>query len=446
MKMNKTLLAFAAMMFPVAIWAGDEPTEPQTITLTAEEQELVNSSNDFALRLFKNARTDGNMVLSPLSVTYALGMLNNGAAGITREEICQTLGFGDTGADGINAFCRKMLTEAPLLDEQTKVMISNAIFLNEPRYLLPEFMDIAHNYYDAETQTRDFHDGQTMEVINQWASDHTMGMIEDILNDNSFNPDAASYLLNAVYFKGAWTLKFDKNETQSEAFNEGKSVPMMHLFNDLPYRENDDYQALALPYGDQAYRMTILLPRKGKTIDDVADKLDAVAWKRLQWLTMEQVDVKLPRFENETDLNLVDIMKAMGMTTAFDPSLADIPNFCNTPQYISNMFQSAKIKLDEEGTEAAAVTVVETSDTAIPGEPIIYEFHANRPFIYFISEQSTGAIFFIGQYTGEGTTANIGLPQISGKAENTYYNLNGQQMNGQPAKGIYIVNGKKVVK
>lgn len=211
--MKKTFLALATMMMVFAAQAQDYQ-EPKWIQLTAEERALVKGSVDFSFRLFKETRGDINQVISPLSVTYALGMLNNGAAGVTRQEICQTLGFGDTGADGINQFCRKMLTEMPTLDEQTKVMLSNAIFLNQPRYFLPEFLEIAHNYYDAETQSRDFHDGETMNVINQWGSDHTMGMIDKVLSEDTFNPDAASYLLNAVYFKGVWTLKFDKEETK----------------------------------------------------------------------------------------------------------------------------------------------------------------------------------------------------------------------------------------
>jgi len=447
MNLNRTLLALAAMLLPVALWADDGTTEPKPITLTAEEQGLVNNSNDFALRLFKEARTEGSMVISPLSITYALGMLNNGAAGVTRQEICQTLGFGDTGADGINAFCRKLLTESPTLDELTKVMISNAIFLNEPRYFLPEFLEIAHTYYDAETQTRNFGDGETMNVINQWASDHTMGMIDEILKEDSFDPEAASYLLNAVYFKGTWTLKFNKDETQDEVFNGGGSVPMMHLQNNLPYVENDDYQALILPYGNQAYRMTILLPREGKTIDDVLNKLDAKKWSNLRRMPTELVDVKLPRFETDTNINLVDIMKALGMPSAFDPIAADIPYYCNLNQFISKMFQSGKIKLDEEGTEAAAVTVIETYDNAMPDDPKLYEFHANRPFLYFISEQSTGVIFFVGQYTTEGFTAHIDQPDISKNTGNTYYNLNGQRLSKQPAKGIYIEGstGRKMV-
>ena len=456
MKLHKTLLALAALTLAVVAKAQDY-NEPKWIELTKEERALVKGSTDFSFRLFKETRGDINQVISPLSVTYALGMLNNGAAGVTREEICQTLGFGETGADGINAFCRKMLTELPALDEQTKVMLSNAIFLNQPRYFLPEFLNIAHSYYEAETQARDFADGETMDVINQWASEHTMGMIKQVFNKTTFNPLAASYLLNAVYFKGVWTLKFDKDETKDEVFNGKETVPMMHMTNYLPYTENDDYQALALPYGNESYRMTVLLPREGKSIDNVLATLNADTWLyRLQWMGEAEVDVKLPRMDITTNQDLVETMKALGMPSAFDPLTADIPNYINVPQYISNMFQVARIKMDEEGTEAAAVTVIETADSGIPHEPEFYEFHADRPFLYVISERSTGTILFIGQYMGEnvvsGNTTAIDLRHAeeteNGKWLNgQWFDLSGRKLCTPPAKGLYIDGrtGRKIL-
>ena len=450
MKLRNTLLALAALTLAVAAKAQDY-NEPKWIELTQEEQALVKGSTDFSLRLFKETRGDINQVISPLSITYALGMLNNGAAGVTREEICQTLGFGDTGADGINAFCRKMLTELPALDEQTKVMLSNAIFLNQPRYFLPDFLDIAHSCYEAETQTRDFADGKTMDVINQWASDHTMGMIEEVLNEDTFNPLAVSYLLNAVYFKGVWTLKFDKDETKDEMFNGKETVPMMHMKNGLPYTENDNYQALALPYGNESYRMTVLLPREGKSIDNVLASLDADTWLyRLQWMGITEVDVKLPRMDITTNQDLVETMKALGMPSVFDPLTADIPNYINVPQYICDMFQVARIKMDEEGTEAAAVTV-EMSTGGMPHEPEYHEFHADRPFLYVINERSTGTILFIGQYMGENVvsdnTTDIDLRHAEETESGKYFDLSGRKLCTPPAKGLYIDGrtGRKIL-
>ena len=449
MKLKRTLLALAMMILALAAQAQDYQ-EPKKIQLTAEEKALVESSVDFSFRFFKKTRGDISQVVSPLSVTYALGMLNNGAAGVTRQEICQTLGFGDTGADGINAFCRKMLTELPALDEQTKVMLSNAIFLNQPRYFLPEFLEIAHTYYDAETQTRNFADGKTMNVINQWASDHTMGMIKEVFDESTFNPDFASYLLNAVYFKGTWMMKFDKEETKDEVFNGRETVPMMHMRNYLPYAETDDYQALMLPYGIGSYCMTVLLPREDRSIENVLASFNAGIWLgKLQWMwDVEEIDVKLPRMDITTNLDLIETMSALGMPSAFDPLKADIPGCYNIPQCISLMSQTAKIKMDEEGTEAAAVTVIGTTDGIFI--PKFYEFHADRPFLYIISELSTGAILFIGQYMGENvvsnpTSVNEELRIKNGEWEEAaIYNLSGQRLS-KMQKGINILDGRKIL-
>ena len=412
-------LAVALTAAPLAGCSDDDhgievPTDNalKSISLTRAQQELVTASNDFAFNLFRRATlpVEGtsalaepkSTILSPLSITYALGMLNNGAAGETQQQINEVLGFGDTGADGINAFCQKMLTEAPALDKLTKVMIANNIYVNEGYKQLPDFVAKAKEFYDAKPETRNFHDGKTCDVINRWASDHTEGMIDKVLTEDEFNPDAVSYLLNAIYFKGAWKEKFSKSQTRNEAF-EGreKKVPMMHQENEFSYTEDDLCQALRLPYGNGAYSMTILLPREGKNVDELLLSLNAESWRQYQDMGYAIADVKLPRFESKTDLSLKDIMASLGMPKAFTPFEAEFPNFCDVPTYIGMMKQVARIKLDEEGTEAAAVTVIGDFATSVPMEPQHVTFHATRPFLYVISERSTGAIFFIGKYVGD---------------------------------------------
>lgn len=421
---------------------------PKEIELAEGEQELIDSNNDFAFNLFRKARGEKSKILSPLSITFALGMLNNSAEGQTLQEINQTLGFGEAGADAINAFCQKMLKESNTLDEKTKALIANTIFVNEGcGYRLQEgFVDKVNTYYDAQPQNRDFYDGETMDVINQWASDHTMGMIPKVLDEKTFDPTAVSYLLNALYFKGIWSSPFRKENTQDEPFGGGDEVPMMHMEKSIGYAENDLYQAVRLPYGNGAYRMDVFLPREGKTVGEVLETLSGSNWQQKYQNTL--IDLKLPRFETSTNQPLVQVMAELGMPTAFTEE-AEFPYFCNAPCCISDMFQVAKIKLDEEGTEAAAVTVIGVETTSMP--PVPTSFHANRPFLYVISEQSTGAIFFIGQYTGS-VTADIRSGIIGTKAEprtdanNLIYNLSGQRLSQEPARGLYIKNGKVMIK
>ena len=413
---------------------------PKEIELSEGEQQLIVGNNDFAFKLFRKARGDKSCIMSPLSITYALGLLNNGAAGQTQQEINQVLGFGEAGVDGINQFCHKMLQEAETLDSHTKSLIANTIFVNEGfgYRLQDDFTKKAHDYYNAEPQNRDFADGQTMDVINQWASDHTEGLIKEVLNEDSFDPTVVSYLLNALYFKGMWSSPFDAAETKEETFGSGAKVPMMHKHDtSFDYTENELYQAVNLPYGNGAYLMTIFLPCKDKTIGDVLESLNGSNWQVKK--SHCDVDLKLPRFETNTRLELVEIMADLGMPTAFTGA-ADFPYFCNVPIYIGNMFQVAKIKLDEEGTEAAAVTVIEEKPTSTP---YMTEFHATRPFFYVISEQSTGSIFFMGQYTGDVTT-DIQTMNRSSLTKNHYYNLQGQRISSLQ-KGLNIVNGRKVL-
>ena len=420
------------------------------ISLTDEERQLVKSNNDFAIRLFRQARDEKSSVISPLSITYALGMMNNGAAGQTQQEINDVLGFGEAGADGINQFCRKMLSESGTLDKETRVDIANTIYVNSHWgiELQAPFVQKANEYYDAQPETRDFYDGVTRDVINQWSSDHTEGMVKEILSKDEFDKDTESYLLNALYFKGPWTTKFDPNNTVEESFNGGAVVPMMHIPRgefmggaEFAYTENDLYQAIKLPYGNEAYQMTVILPQPDKTIDDVLDKMDGQNWQFHGRGTI--VDLKLPRFKTEASTDLKPVMSALGMPTAFILDLAEFPDFCNMPTFIGLMKQVAKINVNEEGTEAAAVTVIGAETSGMPGTA---DFHATRPFIYIISERSTGIIFFIGQYMGEIT---MDIPQIevstSTTANPAIYDLQGRRLDGAPAKGVYIQNGRKYI-
>jgi serpin B len=284
--------------------------------------------------------------------------------------------------------------------------------MNQGFNLNPDFVRKANYYYDAYPQTRDFHDPQTLTEINQWASDHTEHMIEKVL-DNDFNENAVSYLLNAIYFKGSWTYKFDKSRTKVEDFifpdeTDGLlSCNMMQMHSDIDYAVTDQYQAVRLPYGNGSFQMTVLLHKIQQTdppLPIVELDLRPTVPTLEQWqeinrnMSQREVMLKMPRFETESKIDLIEIMKRLGMTDAFIAEDADFSNFCDVPTYIGLMKQVAKIKLDEEGTEAAAVTVIGVDWTS--EAPSYISFIANRPFIYVISEKKSGAIFFIGQYTG----------------------------------------------
>ena len=395
--------------------------DPQPIQLTEAQRVFANDNNQFTLNFLKTVNevdnTGKSFIYSPLSITYVLGMVNDAATGQTEKELEQTLGFHEGGIKAVNEYCKKLIDGLPKVDESVKLNIANAIFLNKHYTLKEQFQKDMNDYYDAKAEALDFSSSQTLSRINGWCNEKTNGMIPTILND--VNPNMVSYLLNAIYFKADWRSKFDKNNTKEEAFtteNGTITLPLMHQNVLISYLKTDTYSAVILPYGSGLWNMTVLLPEEGKTTDDVIKELaesstvNNPGWCETggNYFQGYEVDLKLPRFETDSDTDklgikdgLVGLMKNMGINLAFDSYLAEIPNMCNAPVYIAMMRQKAKIKVNEEGSEAAAVTVAGMlENSAGPMEYPKSTFHANRPFVYVIREASSGVILFIGKFTG----------------------------------------------
>lgn len=378
------------------------------IELTRGEKDLVLSNNDFAFNLLRQATVideagsgqERTLVLSPFSITTVLSMLNNGAVGLTQQQINQVLGFTDVSQ--ANVFCQKLMRQAPRLDEKTRIAIANNIYVNKGYQLKPDFLQTAQSYYMAQPTTLDFHDAKTMDIINQWAKDKTEGMISEVVNEKSFEPDAISYMLNATYFKGEWARKFNADMTHEEPFYSEidnktvRQVSMMQQEGTFSYTQSDDYQLLQMPFGNGLYAMTFILPREGNTLNDVKWGISGSWWQELpKQMMSRKVQVRIPRFEISTNIDLVQLMSNLGMPLAFTEA-AEFPDLCQQPAFIGKMNQCARIKVNEQGAEAAAVTTVTGMPTSVMGTAFV----ANRPFLYVISEQSTGTILFIGQYTG----------------------------------------------
>ena len=461
--MKRTSLLICTILMAVTTFAQDGGTK--NIELTDAEQTLVRQNSDFAFNLFRKTRGTENHVISPLSITYALGMLNNGAEGITREEICQVLSGGSltdyADVATMNAFCRKMLTESALLDKDTRMAIANALYFNGDRniiHLKPAFKDAVATYYDAQPSVLSFSDPATLDIINQWVADKTDDMIHDLLTpDDMGDPNLVSFLLNAICFKGAWENQFDEQLTVNSYFDSGKQTAMMmSQENDFLYAENDLYQSVILPYGNGSYQMTLFLPRIGSTLDGMLAAMDGNSWNSADY-KRRGVLLSMPRIETDTKQDLVDIMASLGMKNAFlKYDGHGFLDFCyvgdneeNSEQcWISLMKQKAHLKLDEKGTEAAAATAIGVVNKGASHD---VEFIANRPFLYVISERSTGSIFFIGQYMGDTTTgvhamANDKKVRSNDKA---VYDLQGRRVAAGDSstlkKGIYIIGGKKKV-
>ena len=454
-----TLIVLTILMSTVAFAQGGEQ---KSIKLSDAERKLVEQNSDFAFNLFRKTRDTESHVISPLSITYALGMLNNGAEGITREEICQVLSGGQqkdyADVATMNAFCRKMLTESALLDKDTRMAIANTIYFNGDRKdisLKSAFKEAAAKYYDATPSVLSFSDEASLGIINQWVADKTDGMVRDLLKPEDMqDPNLVSFLLNAICFKGAWVSPFEEGAAEKNYFDgEKRMATYMFQRNDFRYVETDLYKSVILPYGNGSYQMTVFLPHKDKTIDDLLAIMNGKNWNAADYQRYN-VYLSIPRIETDTNQDLEEIMTSLGMKNAFikdnGHGFMDFCYFGDNEAYsdqcwISLMRQKAHLKLDEKGTEAAAATVIAIADKGMPAQ--MKEFIADRPFLYIISERSTGSIFFIGQYMGE-ITSGTSLHTIETLATDhpALYDLQGRRIQSEPQKGLYIKNGKKILK
>ena len=383
----------------------EEEIDPEFMVLSDAQYDLVKRNNNFALNLFSEMKGVGSNVVSPMSVTYLMAMLANGAEASTREEIMDAIGAKDFDIDEMNAFYAYLIRRAKTADKQTTLNIANYIALNKEFKLKKKFASTIADSYQGAVESLDFTNPESTKRINGWCSEHTNNMIPTIIDQ--VEPSAVAYILNAIYFNGTWTDKFDKNNTNKEQFNgytrDIMYVDMMHRNAKYYYTSNDVYSAVTLPYGSGAYSMTVILPNEGKFITDLTRTLNADTIASLR-RNMEEclVDLKLPRFTTEMKLPLKGIVAKLGAPSMFDATRADFSSFANGNVYVSEMLQKAKIEVSEEGTKAAAVTMGMVKLTSMrPQEPRRVDFHCDRPFVYMIQDNYTGAILFMGQFTGK---------------------------------------------
>jgi serpin B len=327
-------------------------------------------------------------------------MLSNGADGATFNEIRETFGFAGASNEELNTYYLKMLTELTAVDPQVILESANSIWLNKDFVPLNTFKEVNQTKYNAEIRKEDFANPATLRLINAWCAEKTHGKIDEILKELSAG--ARLYLLNALYFKGRWSHPFDKGETRKATFtnenNSVSSVNMMHQQLQLNYFQGPQFAIAEAPYGNEAFSMVFLLPAEGLTVASAVESLDASVWKdALSKLQERSVHLSLPRLELEYEIPLNDVLQSMGITSAFDPEKADFSRI--TPDeslFVSFVKQKTTLEVNEEGSEAAAVTVVGMTSAPGPGADLSVSLTLDRPFLFFIKEKSTGLILFAG--------------------------------------------------
>lgn len=398
------LLIFSLLILNACHQNDDEPGEQKTIELDEKSAELIEADNTFGFELLQKIRAnsdDENIMISPLSISLALAMAYNGADGNTKTEMEHAMKLNGLTPDQINQSYKMLIKALQSLDEDVVFDIANAIFYADGFPVKNSFLDINHNYYNAEVEALDFASPSALETINNWVADKTNDKIDRILDQLS--SEARMVLLNAIYFFGTWTVKFDEDGTQMNRFTtiDGTNieVPMMTKEDQLEYTSNNLFSAVKIPYGTGQYNMMVMLPAQGESSTDLIDALNTSDWKN--WTSdfelKDNMVLTMPRFKFEFETKLITVLKQMGMIDAFSDSSADFSKISDVFLYISDVIHKTYIDVNETGTEAAAVTaIVFETTSAGPGEDKFY-FTVDKPFVFAITEKDTDAILFIGE-------------------------------------------------
>ncbi|HTJ22878.1 MAG TPA: serpin family protein [Gemmatimonadaceae bacterium] len=401
---------FAAVAATALVACGHDPSSPlgsqhPALTalpraLTPSEQSVLEASNAYSFALWRTINStshDSNVFVSPLSVSFALGMALNGANGPTYDEMRSALQFGGAPLTSIDSGYKSLIGLLSSLDPSTTMKIANGIFYRSGFPFNQSFLNDAAKWFDAEVKPQNFDDvAATVNAVNGWASSKTNGKIPKVIDD--YDQSMVMFLLNAIYFKGSWRDKFDPANTRAEAFHAvsgDQSKPLMHRQGKMSYAETATFQAVDLPYGDSAFTMSVILPKPDNSVESVAASLTPDAWHALGASYHNQlVDLTLPKVTLTWKRNLIPDMKALGMKLAFT-DLADFTRMSSGQQLlISLLQQNTFVAIDEEGTEAAAVTTVGVTVTSVPQ---VTTMRVDRPFIFVIRERLSGSVLFMGK-------------------------------------------------
>ena len=362
-------------------------------------QELTSANTGFAFKLLKNLALKNpkqNIVLSPTSVSMALDMAYNGARGKTQKEMAETLGFNSMSLADVNKSYSDLMENLNNPGTGVELETANGLWAAKQYPLASNFLSACKEYYDAEVDNVDFADPSAKSRINKWVNRKTHSRIPEIAE--GLGKSTVICLINAIYFKGVWTWQFDKAKTQNEPFvlDSGKIeyVPMMQQKGNFRYYEGDIFEAVALPYGSRRMSMYIFVPLAENGLPDFLKSLNTGNWNK--WMSgfrETKVDVCIPHWKLNCEMDLKKPCSDLGMENVFHSGMCDFSGMCKSGAkdiFISVLKQKAFIEVNEEGTEAAAATIVVMARSGCP------EVRANRPFFYAIQDDQTNTILFMG--------------------------------------------------
>lgn len=396
-------LVLTSFLFSSCLGIFDDPDiKKPELSLSTEEVMLIKSSNEFGFDLLKNVNKNeiGNdLFISPISVSMALGMTYNGADSETRDAMRGTLHFNDLTDDEINESYKSLISQLLSLDSEVAIALANSIWYRNNVVFEKTFIDEAREFFDAEVRGLDFSAANAADIINSWIEGKTNGLIKDVMKPPLPN-DVIMYLINAIYFKGTWTVQFDEKNTSDMTFSNSdgaqSTIKMMSLKEEFPYYISEDLQMIDLSYGNGNFSMTILLPGQEINIDSLINNMTSEKWDLLiSKLNIEQGRILLPRFKLDYNTSLIKPLTDMGMGIAFDENADFTKMYSLGGIFISSVLHKSFVEVNEEGTEAAAVTVVAISTDSVGGSG--FSMVVNRPFLFAIRENRSGTILFMGK-------------------------------------------------
>ena len=404
--MKPAILLVLLALIIVVIGAGCSKQVDPVFDYNIKSARVIETNNNFGLELLNvvfEAETKANIMISPASVGIALGMTYNGAESTTMDAFGEVLNYNGLTREEVNEITRELI--AVLLTNTTGNLleIANSIWYNKGFPVKQEFIDLNSNYYHAQVRELDFGKASALGTINDWVSNNTHEKIDEIIKH--IDPSTMMILINAIYFNCLWEVQFDPKDTYDAPFYKENGarfamVDMMKLEDNFKVAYSDNFRAVELPYKNKKFSMFLFLPDEGTPVNDLAAELDGPTWNN--WLDkfheISNYNIELPRFEFEFDRSLKEDLKAMGLEIAFTGE-ADFSGISEIDLLISDVIHKTYIKVNEEGTEAAAVTAV-TMDLTSAGPGSVLRF--DRPFLFAITENSSKSILFMGKVSEPG--------------------------------------------
>lgn len=385
-------------MLIAAACSTQQSIKPQPLDIDGDFSTRVQAFSIDFLKQMELAEPQDNYMVSPLSLHMALGMLLNGSATTSKEEVLETLRLTGMSLKDINGNYQKLIDGLPNIDPAVTNRMANSIWQEENFEVEELFKEQLKTYFKAEHYREDFSNTATLDKINKWASDNTEGKVDRILEEISKNQ--VMFLINALYFKADWRQGFDPESTYNTNFNgtEGvKNVDMMVQIDTFPYLETETFQLVGLPYASGQYEMSIILPKDGQSPASVISDLTLAQLKTHQAdMAVRKVEVQVPKLKMEYGIKLNAVLSKMGMPTLFTGN-ADLSKIAPPAGALKVGFvkQDTFIEIDEVGTEAAAVTTIGIELTSAgPSNPLV---KCNKPFFFLITEKGSGTIQFMGR-------------------------------------------------